>query len=495
MIRRSALVLVVAGLVLLAGCTGGLDDPAEPTTESGTTADVGAAESTTTATTDSAQTDATTTAEAEQTTARPDGPPPNGTVAVHFINVGQGASALVVGPTGDTMLVDTGPWQDDGRDVLAYLERANVTRLDALVTSHADADHIGGHEAVIDHFETQGGGVAAVYDPGIAATSKTYDEYLAAVERHDVPLYRTQTGDAVPIEGVNVTVLAPPPGGLGDDRNENSIVLRVTFGETVFLLSGDAAFREEDYLVDTYGGSLRATVLQAGHHGSRSSSSPAFLDAVQPRLVVISSAYDSVYGHPHEEVLARLSARDVPAVWTGTLGNVVVRSDGRYLTVLAQRDAPTDPDALRDGDAVEPGLIEPVHVLTSLGSGGTGSTTTTAVPDGGPALGLVTVHADAAGADAENLNDEYVVFENAGDEPLDLSGWTVRDEADHVYTFPDGTVLAAGGTLTLYTGTGTDADANRYWGSARPIWNNDGDTVIVRDVDGETVLEASYYGS
>lgn len=107
-------------------------------------------------------------------------------------------------------------------------------------------------------------------------------------------------------------------------------------------------------------------------------------------------------------------------------------------------------------------------------------------------LAIVEIHADAAGDDNDNPNDEYLVFENTGNETLDISGWTVRDAADHRYVMPAGTVLDPGQRLTLYTGQGADTETERYWGSASAIWNNGGDTVVVESADGTVVIEQSY---
>jgi micrococcal nuclease len=120
------------------------------------------------------------------------------------------------------------------------------------------------------------------------------------------------------------------------------------------------------------------------------------------------------------------------------------------------------------------------------------ATDATPVADGSGGLTVVRVHADAAGRDGENLNDEYVVFENRGDATLDLSGWTVTDAADHSYRFPDGTTLAPGEHLTLHTGRGADTASDRYWGASSPVWNNDGDTVTVRDRNGTVRAERGY---
>ncbi|MFC7154315.1 lamin tail domain-containing protein [Halomarina halobia] len=418
----------------------------------------------------------------------------NGTLSVHFINVGQSTSVLVISPTGETMLVDSGDYTDDGEHVVRYLERRGVDRIDHLVTSHADADHIGGHAAVIEHFETEGEGVGAVYDPGIASSTRTYEEYLDAVERHDVPLYRTVAGDSIPLGGASVEVLAPPEGYLQNrERNENSLVLSLAHGNTTFLLPGDAEAAGERYVVNRTGGSLPTTVLSAGHHGSASSTGEALLDAADPKVAVISSAYDSRYGHPHEETLQRLAERDVRTYWTATHGDVAFASDGDRAAVYTQRAAPTDPLALREGDPVAPGAdgaLERRTVVESAdGGNGTDGTDRTDRP---AALAVAEIHADAAGDDRRNLNDEYVVFENAGDAPLDISGWTIRDEAGKTYAVPDGVVLAPGERVTLRTGDGRDDDTDLHWNASGPVWNNDGDTVVVENDNGQRVLTETY---
>jgi competence protein ComEC len=494
-ISRAATVLVVSLLVVLAGCASDPGAVQQPGGESTITPSTTSGESSTT------RTPATTTATLSA----------NGTLEVHFINVGQGASTLLITPENETVLIDSGDWQDDGEYVLQYLEQRNITRIDHLITSHADADHIGGHAAVIEYFETEADGVGAVYDPGIASTSQTYERYLDAIEAHDVTLYRTQDGDTIPIEDVSARVLAPPSTPLeGSDRNENSIVLAVEHGSHQFLFPGDAESDEEAYLIQNHGTALESTVLQAGHHGSRSSSGTALLDAVQPRVAVISSPYDSRYGHPHNETLQRLATSSVKTYWTATHGHVMLQSGGRNLTIATQREATTKPMELRSASPISPETTDSVtvrEVIVASGAGGTAGTqtetpepvtvtsptaaTSTATASEGTVT-LANVHADAAGAESENLNDEYVVFENSGDESLDMTGWQLSDAAGHVYTFPDGFTLAAGATVTVRTGSGSDTDTNLYWGSERPIWNNGGDTVTVTDDEGTVVIEETY---
>ncbi|WP_373189178.1 lamin tail domain-containing protein [Halolamina sp.] len=147
-------------------------------------------------------------------------------------------------------------------------------------------------------------------------------------------------------------------------------------------------------------------------------------------------------------------------------------------------------------DTTESAAMDANVGLWACREGGAGSTPTATgtelIADGGIPLRISEVHADAEGDDRENLNDEYVVLKNTGDEQLDLSRFTVTDEADKRYTFPDGTTLAAGETLTLHTGSGTDGDGDYYWSAGSPVWNNGGDTVTVRTASGELVAEKSY---
>jgi competence protein ComEC len=484
-IPTRVVVLLLVSTLLLAGCTAVAPNPESPTENNSS----------------SIPSESVPTSDSEKQTS----------LEVHFINVGQGSSTLLVGPTNETMLIDSGDWRSDGEEIIEYLEGENITHIDYLITSHADADHIGGHAAIINHFETEANGVGAVYDPGIAASTQTYESYLDAIEEHDVELYRTQAGDQIPFEGASVDVLAPPANHLVDgDRNENSLVLRVAHGNASFLFPGDAAERGEQYLVDTYGDSLNSTVLQAGHHGSRSSSSADFLDATTPSVTVISSGYDSQYGHPHEEVLQRLADREIPTLWTATHGTVTLVSNETHVTMFAQARAITEPQELRsapaysagvDQEPVRIGVIDVRTVTPVVPDGGAESTSEESSPnetddssqeitDG--SLGIETIHADASGNDHENLNDEYIVLANTRSTALDLTGWSIEDAAGHEYTFPDGFTLDPSASVTLYSGSGTDTADELYWGSERAIWNNGGDTIIITDEEGAVVLKEAY---
>ncbi|WP_120243930.1 ComEC/Rec2 family competence protein [Halopiger aswanensis] len=320
--QRSVLVVAVGLTVILAGCAGGVDF--------GTSADSSA---------DSSTVDAA------------------GDLEIHHIDVGQADSTLIVTPANETILIDTGDWRDDGQAVIDYLEAQGIERIDHLVATHGHADHIGGHPAVIEHFEEHGEGVGAAYDAGVAHTSATYENYLDAIEEYDVDLFQVVAGDRLPLESASAdgsnatleaTVLNPPEERPNDGVDENSVVLSLAYGEFTYLTTGDIERTTEQRLIDAHGDALAADAYQAGHHGSSTSSSDPFLDAVDPDVAVISSALDSQYGHPHDEVLESLAERDIETYWTGVHGDTVLTVDdgGTDLSVATEREGPTDAAAL-----------------------------------------------------------------------------------------------------------------------------------------------------
>jgi competence protein ComEC len=320
--RRVLLVVSMLAVVLTAGCLGGViqdgSSSAQPTEE----------------------------------TPRPTF---EGDLRVHYLDVGQADATLVEFPNGETMLIDSGDWPQDGDRVIAYLEQHGVDRIDHLVATHPHADHIGGHEAVIDYFETNGEGIGAAYDSGIAHTSQTFEEYLDAIVRHDVDLFTVQAGDEFQAGNATVTFLNPSPSVESDDLHENSVSLVVDYGESEFLFTGDLEEAGEQRLVENRAGELDADLYKAGHHGSRTSSSPPFLEAVSPQTVVISSALDSQYGHPHNETLAAFANRGYQTYWTAVQGNLTVVSNGTSLEVHPEHSATTDAATLREaGPTVTP---------------------------------------------------------------------------------------------------------------------------------------------
>jgi competence protein ComEC len=258
----------------------------------------------------------------------------NITIEVHFLDVGQGDSILVKYGN-KSMLVDGGPI-DAGQTVASYLKGQGISTIDVLVSTHPHADHIGGLLTVLREFP-----VKVVYDSGIPHTTQTYEEYLTLIDQKNVRYIVPERGDTVDLgPGVTVQVLSPPPGGIaGGDLNENSIVLKITYGDTSFLLDSDAGFNAEDVMLSS-GYDLKSDVLKVGHHGSKYSSSRAFLKAVDPEYSVIEVGADNPYGHPAPATVAQLEEIGSKVYRTDRDGNIVMVSDGKGIIVSTQRTAP-----------------------------------------------------------------------------------------------------------------------------------------------------------
>ena len=322
--NRVILVISVAVLVVLAGCAG------VETALDGESDDLS---------------DETDVEDADEDTDDGDDPPDvDGELEIHHIDVGQADSTLVITPDGETILVDTGDWRQDGSDVIAYLESEGIDRIDHLVATHGHADHIGGHAAVIEYFETEADGIGNVYDSGVPHDSATYENYLDTVEDHGLELLLVEEGDELPIgdDAVDALILNPPEGDSGNDLHYNSVALVVEFGDVRYLTTGDAETDAEDRLVDEWSDELDVDVYQAGHHGSSTSSTGPFVDAVGPEIAVISSNFDSQYGHPHDEVLEDFADRGLETYWTGVHGDVVVTTDGEGIDVETSEEFSTD---------------------------------------------------------------------------------------------------------------------------------------------------------
>lgn len=297
-----------------------------------------------------------------------DPPYVSGYLEVHHIDAGQADSTLIISPEGETILIDTGDWRQGGDEVIAYLEEQGIDRIDHLIATHAHADHIGGHNGIIEWAETEGGGIGAAYDSGVPSDSATYDRYLDAIEEYEVDLFTVEEGDELPIEDENVSavILNPPEGNSGGELHHNSIAIALEFGDFRYITTGDAEGSTEERLIADWLDELDADLYQAGHHGSSTSSTRGFLDELSPEMAVISSGYDSQYGHPHDETLERFAEYDIETYWTGVHGNIVITTDGSDIDVETSEDFSSDPaDLLDEKPNDETSLIEPI----SLGAG------------------------------------------------------------------------------------------------------------------------------
>ena len=341
--RRVVLVVAVVLTVLLAGCTGvsvdgsGTDvddtlDEQQEALEDETGDDDSINESD-----DGAET--TGTDDSEDQTAV------DGELEIHHIDVGQADSALLITPDGETILIDTGDWRQSGQGVIEYLDEHDIDRIDHLVATHAHADHIGGHDEIIEHYETERDGVGAAYDSGVAHTSATYERYLDAIEEHDVDLFEVQEGDELPIEDDQLTglILNPPEGDSGSDLHYNSVTIVFGFGDFDYLTTGDVEADAEQRMVEQWTDELDVDAYQAGHHGSSTSSTESFMGEVEPSIAIISSDRDSQYGHPHDETLEIFDEFGVETYWTGVHEDIILTTDGQETSVETTTEFSNDP--------------------------------------------------------------------------------------------------------------------------------------------------------
>ena len=243
---------------------------------------------------------------------------------VSFIDVGQGDSILIQSPDGHKALVDGGPnatavLRGLGQE-LSFFDRT----IDLVVSTHPDADHIGGLSSVLKRYK-----VLSVLETTNGKDTPATEAFATAIKDSNVPVSYADVGQVIKLgDEVTLRVLSPAGDETNWESNMASIVIRVEYGSTSVMLTGDAPIEIEDYLVDTYPQYLKSNILKLGHHGSKTSSSEKWLDAVHPEYAVVSAGIGNKYGHPHQSVMQAVFARNIQSSHTGTDGTVIFYSDG-----------------------------------------------------------------------------------------------------------------------------------------------------------------------
>lgn len=252
-----------------------------------------------------------------------------GQLKVHFLDVGQADSIFVQMPNGQNMVIDAGN-NDDGPAVVNYLKNAGVKKIDYLVGTHPHEDHIGGLDTVIRAFD-----IGQVLMPRVTTTTKTFEDVLKAVQAKGLKITPVKAGvEIVNADGLNVAVIAPHRASY-ENMNNYSAVLKITYGQVSFLLTGDAEEKSEGEMLAGSVVNPKADVLKVGHHGSRSSSTVPFLKAVNPKYAVICVGAGNDYGHPHPQTIQHLTG--IETYRTDLNGTIVFSTDGKGITVVAEK--------------------------------------------------------------------------------------------------------------------------------------------------------------
>lgn len=245
----------------------------------------------------------------------------------HFIDVGQGDSILIETPGSQFVLVDGGP-AASAELVTDYLNSIGVKELLAVVATHPHEDHIGGLIPVLGSIP-----VKHLYMPDIVHTNPTYDVFLKAAENSDAKMVYAKVGRSIPVDELGVAMLFLAPNSNDyESVNDFSAVLKVSFKDISFLLTGDAESLSEQEMLE-YNRNVYSTVLKVGQHGSRNSSTESFLKAVEPVYAVITNGQDNEYGYPHQEAVIRLGDSGANILRTDVLGGLIMETDGEKLGI------------------------------------------------------------------------------------------------------------------------------------------------------------------
>lgn len=369
-----------------------------------------------------------------------------GRLQVHFLDVGQADSALIISPSGQSILIDGGN-NEDGEKIVNYLKSKSINELSAIVATHPHEDHIGGLDVVMQSIPSK-----KVYLPNAASNSRTFEDFIAAVKSSGAKKIQAKAGVELDVPDLKGIFLAPNSSSY-EDLNNYSAVLKLTYGQVSFLFEGDAEDISEAEMKKS-GQDLKATVLKIGHHGSKSSTTDEFLKAVSPENAIVSVGSDNEYGHPAPGIINKLVKAGVAVYRTDQLGTIVVTTDGTSIEIDKNASVPSNGSASTNSSAADLTAKSTVE-LSNI-----------------------------------DLSGEVVSIINSSNTPVNLTGWKLVSEVgNQSYTFPAGTTLAGGGTLKVVSGEKAQSGAGILVWTQSNIWNNDGDPGALYDAEGQLVAK------
>jgi competence protein ComEC len=344
------------------------------------------------------------------------------TLKVKYIDVGQGDSILIQQGL-NSMLIDAGN-NSDSELVKKNITDQGITKLDYVIGTHPHEDHIGGLDYVINNFQ-----IGKIYMPKVTSTTKTFEDVVNAINSKGLKATVPTPGESFKLGEATCTILAPN-GSEYKDTNNDSIVIKVSFGDNSFLFTGDAEDVSENEML-AKGYDLKSDVLKIGHHGSNSSTTQKFLDSVNPKYAIISVGKENEYGHPTKEIIDRLISEKISVYRTDEVGTIVATSDGKNITFN----------------------VEPIEHINNEQS---------------------KIDVKITSIDLEN---EVVTIENFGTDDINITGWKlVSTVGTQTYNLPNDFILKAGSTIYVTSGKNAKDDGKIYlkW-TGSYIWNNNGD--------------------
>lgn len=347
-------------------------------------------------------------------------------VSVHFINVGQADCIFI--DYGDTDILIDGGNNEDGDFIVNYLNSLETDDIELIVATHPHEDHIGGLDTVIYNFD-----VEKIIKPDLAENTKTSRDFEEAVSSRNIPSYSPAQGETIEFGDLKFIVLNDKSKNYSDTNNY-SVVLKMVYGNTAFLFTGDAEAEAEHDIINS-GLDIKADVLKVAHHGSASSTTANFLKKVSPDFAVISVGTDNPYGHPDSIVINRLNLQDVAILQTNEMGTVVFTTNGKELDFTVSK--------------------EYTAVENNSGESSGEQPVTEKIPD------II-----ISGLDKKA---EIVEITNKSSVDVDLSGWyLVSVTGGQTFYFPDGFIIKAGETIKIAS---ADGKGDIKWTDAN-VWNN-----------------------
>lgn len=339
---------------------------------------------------------------------------------VHFIDVGQGDATLIQQINQDNtynMLIDAGN-NGDGGYLVEYLKDQGVKTLDYIIGTHPHSDHIGGLDDVIKGFQ-----VGAIIMPKVMANTRTFEEVMEAVSDKGLSITSPVPGTSYPLGEAEFTILAPNSDDYAS-LNDYSIANRIVFGSNSFIFTGDAeALSEEEILNNFNKRDLASDVFKLAHHGSSTSNTEDFLEAINPSYGIISCGQDNSYGHPHREIMAQLKARNILVFRTDLHGTIVINSDGKDISIETELDTGVN---LGSQEVVISGLDKIAEMVT---------------------------------------------IKNNGEEDVDLGGWRlISVRGNQEFIFPKH-ILKAGSSVTV-GGYDSRDKVDFIWELGGGVWSN-----------------------